>query len=162
MDLCWKRVDDMMIRRKSNRISNNKGTTMVETISAFAVLMVITAVLYGIIALCSELRMQATDAGRVIREFDRELYNQKEGSTLITKRNYETKNNVPLFYITVNTEDTTPGNLKNEETTDMTREISLYNICAKTYTYNVSSENAGHIVVPKAVQFIHKTDWTDN
>lgn len=139
---------------------------MIETLSAFTVLMIIMGVLYGIIAFCSELRMQAADAGTVLQEFNIELYNQESADSNVIMRQYNTagKNNVPLFYISVNTEETLPENLKNNESTDMKQKISLYNICAKTYSYELPKDEEGkeqeaRIVFPKVMQFIHKVDW---
>ncbi len=92
---------------------------------------------------------------------------------------------VPLFYLSLDTTETDlSANVKNtayetalkgETSEDASQDekdaasekqksywLSLYNIEADTYTYVPGTgEDAEHLIVPKAVQFIHKEDRTD-
>lgn len=52
----------------------NAGTTMVEVLVAFAILMVIFAVLYQVICLSGEIHMKTVDLIRSDQELEREIY----------------------------------------------------------------------------------------
>ena len=172
---------------KKRRYLNDRGVTMVETVVAFVVLMIILAIIYSAIAFCSTLRMRAQDSSKVAAEFERELYNadNQEGldesavSTIngdkLVVSNYVTDNNIPLFFLTVNTDETSKNNLGQEYYNALTAtapdaaaqeqleiakkayRLSMYWIEAKTFVYN-AGDNPEKIIVPKAIQFIHKLD----
>ena len=172
---------------KKRRYMNDRGVTMVETVVAFMVLMIILAIIYSVIAFCSTLRMRAQDSNRVAAEFERELYNadnqegldESKASTLNGDRllvsNYVTKDNTPLFFLTVNIDETSQSNLgedyynaliasapdgatdQQKSELENAKKLSMYQIEAKTFVYNLG-ENTEKIIVPKAIQFIHKLD----
>ena len=165
---------------------------MVEVLVAFLVLMIVLGILYGMIAFASILRMRAQDASLASQSFVREMYDKgnapeqvPEGSSISAKtttydniivRNYETRDSVPLFYLELNTDETSAANLGTRgadyyNTISSTSEeeeiiekqenywLSLYNIEAITYVYRPgSSVDTEHIIIPKAVKFIHKED----
>ena len=137
--------------RINNVLYNDKGTTMMEVLVSFVVLMVILVALTRAIFLSSELRMRAMDT------FNKCIYSieiKNSESFDKVKRERFTTNNVeisdgkykgPLFYIT-------PDDDKNVE-------LWVTEIDANCFTYDpddstVSSEN---LAIPKAIMFEHKT-----
>ena len=143
--------------RISNVLYNDKGTTMMEVLVSFVVLMVILVALTRAIFLSSELRMRAMDTGRIMQTFNKCIYSteiKNSESFDKVKRERFTTNNIeisdgkykgPLFYIT-------PDEDKNVE-------LWVTEIDANCFTYDpddstVSSEN---LVIPKAIMFEHKT-----
>lgn len=188
--------------------NNNKGTTMVETIVAFLVLIIILGIIYGMIAFSSTLRMRAHDTDMAIQRFSREMYNaENKPATPENGKGYkETRNAqnnisatrfvtgttnkdnkeipIPLFYLSVDTTETdVEANIKDTNYINAIKAdipegasaneinaanevqknywISMYNIEADTYTYVPGTdEDAAHLIIPKAIQFIHKEDRT--
>lgn len=149
------------IKNLKNRIEHvlyeDKGTTMMEVLVSFVVLMIILVALTRTVFFSSELRMRAVDTGRIMQTFNKCLYSQelKDGTSFDkVKRVKYTTDNVeisdgkykgPLFYITP------------EE--DSAVELWVTEIDANCFTYDpddstVSSEN---LVIPKAIMFEHKT-----
>lgn len=151
---------------KNNRTGNNKGTTMLETLVAFTVLMVILAVLYAIIAFCSELKMSATDMNNAMQEFSQELYNEgNRGNTsapvLVTPIETTSSGGTrsSLFYLKISDDMTAEEKTRNGITaTDTSKKISLWQINAVMYKYNKPTSD--YVIVPKAMDFVHKNDWT--
>ena len=126
-----------------NRIKkSNRGSTMIEVLVAFTVLSLI-------MGFSSELRMRSVDAGNVLQDFNREIYNTTTptgADAVVIKKEYTTSDRKTLFY------------LKDRESGT---NIPLTDVDAVSYTYNVpgeESERMQHVVIPKAVTFIHKAD----
>ena len=144
--------------KQNKEILNNRGTTMLETLIAFVVLMVILGVLYNIIAFCSELKMSATDMNTYMQDFSVEIYNKK--TTKVIKKEKITKVDAgvkkPLFYLELSDETQKDLNGCNSVAEENKR-ISLYNLNAVTYVYDASGDTRN--IVPKATRFIHKHDW---
>ena len=152
------------LKQNKNMISDNRGTTMLETLVAFVVLMVILGVLYNIIAFCSELKMSATDMNTSMQEFSVEIYNKKDSSfveknQLVTRVDNNTKK--PLFYLGLSEETKEHKNengcaqaIANNQTT-----LSLYNLNAETYVYKTTGEGSARTITPKAMRYVHKHDW---
>jgi len=152
---------------KNNSVRNNRGTTMLETLVAFTVLMVIMSVLYSIIAFCSELQMSAMDTGRIMKRFDTEIYNTKnldvpntstqgvkvistpESDLVIKKYTTDKGNQQPLFYLKVSSK-TSSRNIGY--TGVYHKPLSLSQIEATTYAYKGEEKD----IVPKAIVFTHK------
>ena len=138
---------------------SNKGTTMLETLVAFTVLMVILGVLYTVIAFCSELKMSATDINNSMQDFSVELYNNNTSKidmgTYITREDEIAGVRRPMFYLKLSDDTNKELNGCNNIPAGYETELSLYNIYAKTYTYNQETSN----VKPKAMNFVHKKDW---
>jgi hypothetical protein len=146
---------------KQNRgFLNNRGTTMLETLIAFVVLMVILGVLYNIIAFCSELKMSATDMNTYMQDFSVEIYNKN--TTKIFKVEKETKVDAgvkkPLFYLELSDETQKDLNGCNSVAEENKR-ISLYNLNAVTYVYDAEGDTRN--IIPKATRFVHKHDWNN-
>ena len=171
---------------------NNRGVTMVETLVAFTVLMIIFGILYTVVSFCATLRMRAQDTSRAIATFSREMYNKdnqpgKNANNHILIKTYTTsiegEDKSPLFYLSLS-EDTSEKNLGTEyydkafpsvgdsateeekaaaKAARQAYDLSLSNIDAITYVYLPGTgENAENndlkIIVPKAIQFIHKEE----
>ena len=150
-----------MISNKSfrrNRIKTvlreNKGTTMMETLVAFVVLMIILAALTRMIFFSSELRMRAMDTNRIMQTFNKEIYSNgsldKVKMTKFTTTN-ETisagKVKGPLFYITPD----------DREEGDPEIDLWVTDIDAYSYSYDKwdSTVNSENLAVPKALMFEH-------
>ena len=171
-------------KRTEYFLKNDSGVTMVEVLVAFTVRMIILGILYGMIAFSSILRMRAQDASAASNLFTQEMYNKAnapqkvpDGSATIatpyehiTVKNYVTTNEgdndyTPLFYLTLSTEDTSTANLGSRGEAVLSQMktedywLSLYNIEAITYVFKPDATmDAEHIIIPKAVKFIHKED----
>ena len=144
--------------KQNKEILNNRGTTMLETLIAFVVLMVILGVLYNIIAFCSELKMSATDMNTYMQDFSVEIYNKKTTKVIKTEKITTVDAGVkkPLFYLELSDETQKDLNGCNSVAEENKR-ISLYNLNAVTYVYDASGDTRN--IVPKATRFIHKHDW---
>lgn len=59
------------------RIIKNDGSTMIETIVAFAVLMIVLGLLYKMVVFSSDLRMKASDTANVRSSFNEQLYKKE-------------------------------------------------------------------------------------
>ena len=139
------------IYSKNRKKMNNRGTTMIEVLVAFVVLSAIMGILYGIIAFSAELRMRSADASNVLKEFNREIYNETPASSVIDQKSFSTSDNKALFYITTRELPDGSNSIK----------IPLTNLECTSYTYHVSGEESDrleHVVIPKAVVFNHKSD----
>ena len=151
-------MKDRTIRKNkiSRIVRNNKGSTMMETLAAFVVLMVILVALTKLVSFSAELRMRAMDMNRITQEFNKVIYSNKStydsttGKVTITE--YKTVNGKmasgkvrgPLFYI-VSPEG---GEL-------WVSDIDAYGYSYKTDDPVVSD---GKLSVPKAIEFVHQKD----
>ena len=156
---------------------NNRGVTMIETLVAFTVLMIIFAILYTAVSFCATLRMRAQDTSQAIQTFSREMYNKdnetgKNTANHIAIKKYTTQGNVPLFYLSLSA-DTSKANMGDTYYNKVfsgggtsaaeALDLSLLNIDAITYVYlpgtgENAEKNDLKIIVPKAVQFVHKEE----
>ncbi len=73
-----------ILKNKIRQYNNNKGTTMVETLVSFVVLVIVFAALYGMIRFSSNLRMNAADAAKVRNSFNSEIYKSDNLSNVDT------------------------------------------------------------------------------
>lgn len=64
-------------RLNKKRIMNNDGSTMLETIVAFTVLMIVLGLLYKMVVFSSDLRMKASDTANVRSSFNEQLYKKE-------------------------------------------------------------------------------------
>ena len=153
----------MMLGKKnaSNRIKrvlrSNKGTTMMETLVAFVVLMVILVALTRVIMFSSELRMRAMDTGRVLQTFNKCLYSNELKTSdqfeMVKKQHYSSAHASdarpgggvvgPLFYIT-------PDGSSSE--------LWVTEIEANSYTYDDADANNTNenYALPSVMVFEHK------
>lgn len=150
-----------MIKNLKNRICNvlydDKGTTMVEVLVSFVVLMVILVALTRTIFLSSELRMRAMDTGKIMQTFNKCLYSAEiknsESFDKVKRKKYTTNNEElspgkfkgPLFYITPEEDDAV--------------ELWVTEIDANCYTYDATDSTvvSENLAIPKAIVFEHKT-----
>ncbi len=170
--------------KKRNIIfTNNSGSTMVETVVAFVVLMIVLALIYKIVAFCSVLRMRAHDTDVITREFTAEMNNKNNHENEINLNSHitiehiktsvdEDGKQVPLFYLVVDEEKTDSRNIETSMPEDsdfetlssienIRKNISLYNINVITYRYTPDEEmDQEHMIIPKALSFLHKGDDT--
>ena len=134
---------------------NNKGSTMIETLVAFLVLMIVMAALFKMVSFSSELRMRSVDTGNVLADFNQELYS-KGSYSKIKKTKFKTDLTLsegkqgPLFYIVP--ADTADGNTDNA--------LWVTDINAYGFTYDESDSliKDENIIAPKAMQFVHEKD----
>ena len=122
-----------------NSLMNNKGSTMIETIVSFVVLIIVFAALYGMVRFSSNLRMRAVDTANVHSEFYSEIY-KTTGRNNVQKYNYPGKyapdDNFTMFF------------LKPDIPTDTeSGKTSSYNLNMNNAAVSVSSFS-GQIKVP--------------
>lgn len=145
------------------------GSTMIETLAAFTVLMVITGALVGIISFSSDLYMKSVDTGRAMEFFSKEIYNKNGASdsdspTVLVKdckdtyKKDETNNTYTSFFYLNMSDKTADANKAAKTMEAMPHSISLKDFRARTYTYKEEGYTG---VVPSAMEFIHAKDWTD-
>ena len=89
-------------------LAGNQGVTMVETLVAFTVLMVVLGILYSIISFCNTLRMRAQDTNQAVVTFGEQMYNQENipdgdnSANHISIKSYSTVGKKePLFYLSI-------------------------------------------------------------
>ena len=139
----------------------DQGSTMLETLVAFTVLMVILAIMYQMMAFCSDLRMKAADEAMVVRTFNQELYRVGEGEIYdkIRKKTYDSSitnlNDGPLLYLT---EVKVEG--QDSAYSPSSRRIQMGTFEMDCFSYDESDEmiTKNEVAVPKAVQFVHVDD----
>ena len=84
---------------------NNKGTTMVETLVAFVVLMIVLLALFKMVTFSSQLKMRSIDTSRVLQVFNQEIYKNNNVYEKVHRVKYVTDLSLregkqgPLFYI---------------------------------------------------------------
>lgn len=140
---------------KLNKCSNNKGSTMVETLVAFVVLVIVLLALFKMVTFSSQLRMRAVDTAIVLQEFNQEVYRKPDTYNKIHRKKYVTDLSLmegkqgPLFYIE-------PANSGD----DMNKRLWVTDINAYSYSYdeNESIIKEEKILAPKAIVFVHQKD----
>ena len=179
-----KRINNDSLRE---RFSQNRGSTMVETLVAFVVLMIILALITGIIMFCSKLRMRAEETSRAMTEFTAQINNvenetdisTEEGSVEsgVAKVTTNTANNLKITRYRTGKQVTkgedgritsskpvplfylvTPESDTDESDENYQKDyLSLYNIETDSYAYISGDENLQYLL-PKALRFVHKED----
>ena len=99
--------------KKLNILNDNSGSTMVETLVAFVILLVVLAALYGMVRFSTNLRMRAVDSADVRNSFCKEIYK----SAGVIKTDVKCTNYVGKFSKTDGT-GTTMFTLKPSSKTD--------------------------------------------
>ena len=144
---------------------DNKGTTMMETVVSFVVLVIILAVIYQMISYCSQLRMRATDEDNMIQAINKAMYKDTidSGNDKVQCIQYSTKPDVlsgaditegPLFYMVVDYEETDPSN--NYPAQSLDYRIWINNIdasCYKAIDMNAQNGSSADMVVPTVISF---------
>lgn len=67
-----------MVKKQTKLKMNNSGSTMVEVLIGFVLLMILMASIVGIINLSSDLQMEAKDILDVQEQFQKEIYKKPE------------------------------------------------------------------------------------
>ena len=166
-------------------LHDNRGTTMVETLVSFVVLMIILAVITGMIMFCSKLRMRAEDTSRAMTIFTAQINNKDntvtktvtEGNAGVDTKTF-TANNIKVSRYTTGKEVltdeegrtisikqnplfylVTPESATDESDDNYRKDyLSLYNIEADSYAYISNDGENLQYLQPKALRFIHKKD----
>lgn len=148
-----------VINAVKRRISgDNRGTTMVETLVSFVVLMIVLAALYGMIRLSSNLRMRAVDTANIRTSFNAEIY-KKNPSSNVDRYFYIGKSapdNTTMFTLKLSSE-TDNSNLQVTETqVDRTRfsdSVRIPNTDAVGFVCTDPTVTDENLVPPKVVLF---------
>lgn len=112
-----KHVIKKNIKKLKNIITQNAGSTMVETMVSFVVLAIVLAALYGMVRLATNLRMRAIDTAKVRESFNDEIYksgakNDVEEHEYFGSHSTITGNDGTMFTLKVNM-DSDKTNYKN-------------------------------------------------
>ena len=154
-----------IMKKKLGPLHGNRGVTMMETLVAFVVLLVVLAALYGMIRLSSELRMRATDTASVGEAFDRLIYKKSiDQSDSIQAYYYfgKSKEDLTMFSLKVNMDDGKTSvdknlDIKGGSSHDFTGAIRVPNLDAVGYVSTDSKIEEENLVTPKAVVFSYHT-----
>jgi len=151
-------------KKKKKFFSDNKGTTMMETVLAFTVLMIIIGILSQIVFYSSKLRMKAADEAEVNDIFNKEIYSQDGNYNKVNKKPWRVDGlepgKGPYLYLTLNKEDTNSLNYQNIPEEYRNRRIQLSSIEMDCFSFDPEDSmiTDNGITVPKAVTFVHKND----
>lgn len=156
--------------RKSIKVFclNNKGTTMLETVVSFVVLVIILAVIYQMIAYCTRLRMKATDVDNMTQAVNKAMYkdNIDESVDKVVCIPYSTDAKVlsgedmtkgPLFYMVVDEQKTDASN--GYPSSELDHRIWINDINANCFkAVDADSETSGGSanVIPTVMSFKYK------
>ena len=154
------------------RIMNNSGSTMVETLVSFAVLVIVFAALFGMIRFSSNLRMRAVDTADVSSSFNGEVYKQNgmENVDVHEYIGWHDSDNISMFNLKLDSEktkqcnvDTTsnvPSGDKLESVSKSTslemkykKSIKLINVDATGYVSVDPRIASEHLATPKILVF---------
>lgn len=140
---------------------DNRGTTMVETLVAFVVLMIILAIIYSAFVYCSKLRMKATDIDVINQKFNAEIYkdDNKINTDEVEYQPYSVQEGKgPVFYIVLDYENSEmmTYNVKDSATDYGDLKIRLNNIEATGYKSVNPLIQSEELATPKALKFRYK------
>ena len=146
-----------------NSVGNNSGASMVETIVAFTVLVIIFALMYQMISFCSTLRMKAADMETVLKTFNSELYRTGDFPDDGVVKRYPYKSlsasDGPILYFSLDRTATkaengyaaSEGVTKNNTMTRL--KMTDINLVCYTYDPNADIVKDGNLTIPKATTF---------
>lgn len=98
------------MKKLKNIMTQNAGSTMVETMVSFVVLAIVLAALYGMVRLATNLRMRAIDTAYVRETFNEEIYKSGD-KTNVEEHEYFgahstiTNNDGTMFTLKVNMDE---------------------------------------------------------
>ena len=156
-------------KRSSDVLKNNLGTTMVETLVSFVVLMIVLAALYAMFRFSANLRMRAIDTANVRTEFNGEIYKTNPDTSKVTVYKYIGKreqDHTTMFMLKLN-DKTTDANLSNStgsgiEKDSFKQSIRVPNIDATGYVSKDSRITEENLATPKVLVFkFYKTPESD-
>ena len=159
-----------MKKRMINAIklyNNNDGSTMVETLISFVVLVIVFAALFGMIRFSSNLRMRAIDTADVRESFSDEIYksgdkNNVEIHEYIGAHSTIADNNDPMFYLKLNVDpgktdctnlDVNSSELSNELRVKFIKSIAVPNIDATGLVSKDPRINEEKLAPPKVLKY---------
>jgi len=145
--------------KKIKRIFTQKGSTMVETLVSFLVLIMILASLYSIVLFSSNLFMKSVDMSRLNQKFYREIYKKDIDAAMIDKEEFEAGFGAPKDgkeYAALNlTFDDEKTDARNYSDPNVNRSyINLNNIKVYSYVYSGSEVDVEGVIAPSATEFI--------
>ena len=153
----------MGIHRKRVNIKGigNEGSTMIETVVSFVVLVMVLAGLYGVVLFSSNLYMKSVDTSRLQQRFYRELYKKDlTSNAFITITEYESGSgfdgtdydgkHVSLI-LSLDKEKTDLSNYGTHEDDY----IIMDRIGVNSYVCSDESIETLQLIAPKAIQFVY-------
>ena len=140
------------------QIRNNNGSTMIETLVSFVVLVIILAILMRMVDYCFRLQMKAVDTDRVFSSFNEELYKpiDKIDINEVAAREIKTDENLgPVFYLMLDTDNPQmlEKNVKDNATDYTQFKIGLYDIKGTSYSSVNNIIEDEKLVTPQALLF---------
>ena len=129
-------------------LKNNKGTTMVETLVGFVILMIILGMIYGIIHFCSIMRLNAEDTEKRINIFSGEVHSNNIDENKIDIKTYKNIDENTIFTLTINTNETSTTNNYISTT------LPLNDIEVKSYKYIEDTDR----IVPTMIRFERRSE----
>ncbi len=148
------------IKKKKRKLMDNRGTTLVESLVAFAILTTVMLMLYGMVRLSMNLRMRAVDTSNLQSSFNSEIYKTNPSSDIevyyyIGKR---ATDHLPMFSLKLS--DTTKnenllvgGESSGVDRTKYSTSITIPNIDGKAYVSTDSIIDEENLVIPKVIMF---------
>ena len=149
-----------MISKNRRQLNNNGGETMIETLVAFAILVIIFLALSGMVAFSSTLRMRATDTASVFSSFYKEVYKREPDQGKVKPYYYIGKyaeDHTTMFTLKLS-EETSQANLSSNTTIDFSQSIRIPCIDATGYTSKESIIDTENLVRPKLLMFKYHKD----
>lgn len=144
--------------RLSHMRMNNRGTTMVELLVSFVVLMIVLAALFGMVRFSSNLRMRAVDTANVRESFNKEIYKKTPDPTIVATYQYEgkSKDGKTAFMLTLS-DDTDVSNLEigSSERAKFQKNLRVPSIDAVGYKSLDSRITDENLATPKALTFYY-------
>ena len=163
------------IKIGKDTMRSNRGSTMVETLVAFVVLMIVFAALYGMVRFSANLRMRAVDTANVRDSFNTEIYKKSiDDMAMVDVHRYigdTDQDRRTMFMLQLDKDKTSPANLEvNNNSTEISQELS-----DKFYSHLVRIPNIDGIgfvsadpiiqqetlVPPKVLRFEYNTTTQD-
>ncbi len=147
--------------RLQKSFKENRGSTILETVISFVVLMIVLASLIAMVRFATELRMRAIESSRVQSEFNDQLYKADGDMDNVQKYNYVAKNgidNATVFTLKLNKDKTNiEKNFKDNSVSveDIRTSIKLPNVDAVGYVSNNPLVDSENLVAPKALVFMY-------
>lgn len=151
-------------------LENNGGSTMVETLVSFVVLVIVLAALYGMIRFSTNLKMRAIDTASVRESFNEEIYktgNKKDVEVHEYIGEHSTDDSDTMFYLKVNMDpgktdhsnlDPNSSELSEELRVKFIKSISMPNIDATGMVSTDSRISEEKLAPPKVLSFEYNKD----
>ncbi|MBP3233973.1 MAG: hypothetical protein J6M65_06080 [Eubacterium sp.] len=147
--------------------NNNSGSTMVETLISFVVLVIVFAALFGMIRFSSNLRMRAIDTADVREKFNDEIYksgnkNDVEIHEYFGAHSTIADNSDTMFYLKLNVDpgktdasnlDPASGELTEELRVKFIKSIPVPNIDGTGMVSKDSRISEEKLAPPKVLKF---------